>query len=589
MLYTDHLQPLIIRYLERLRLRLAAQNAVMQLALLGALSGMVAGVGMVAFRLVIEASPARLLGAPDPEGFESLSLTWRLLLPTLGGLLVGLLLTRFRSAAAVGVVHVMERLAYNEGQMPVRNAGVQFVGAALCILFGHSVGREGPAIHIGAASGSWMGQRLHLPNNSIRVLVGCGAAGAIAAAFNTPLAGVIFAMEVVLMEYTLTGFIPIILAAVAATTVSQAVFGAATVFVTPEVTLGSLADLGHILVLGVVMGSLASLFIRLLIAVSTHFQSGPLWLRTTLAGAGIGLLALGAPQIMGIGYDTVNAALLNSMGLGLMLTILAAKLIATVLGLGLGLPGGLIGPTLMMGAMAGGALGLLANLVTPGSTSPAFYAMLGMGAMMGATLNAPLAALTALLELTANHHVILPGMLAVVTAGLTCQQGLGTPAVFTQLMRVRGLSYQHNPISQFLRRLGVIGSMDTKILQVRGRTIGHQRLMGIMAQPSTWLLVHDVQARAKAVFSAELLCHLESEQPPETSNTGEDPVLDLYELPVRKLDAAPVSAQATLLGALQRMDKEGVDALYVIPAQGGQVLGIITRNDIERSYRYSGN
>lgn len=588
MSFADHLQPFLIRYLERLRLRLAAQNAVLQLALLGGLSGVVAGIGMVAFRLVIEASPARLLGAPDPEGFEALSPTWRLLLPTLGGLLVGLLLTRFRNAAAVGVVHVMERLAYNEGQMPVRNAGIQFVGAALCILFGHSVGREGPAIHIGAASGSWMGQRLHLPNNSIRVLVGCGAAGAIAAAFNTPLAGVVFAMEVVLMEYTLTGFIPIILAAVAATTVSQAVFGAATVFVAPEVTLGSLADLGPIVVLGVVLGALASVFIRLLVAVTSHFQTGPLWLRTTLAGAGTGLLALGVPQIMGIGYDTVNAALLGQLGLGLMLAILAAKLAATVLGLGLGLPGGLIGPALVMGAMAGGALGLLINLMTPGSTSPAFYAMLGMGAMMGATLNAPLAALTALLELTANPHVILPGMLAVVAAGLTCQQGLKTPSVFARLMQARGLSYEHDPVSQFLHRLGVIGSMDVKIAQAHSRTLKRRQLLEIMAAPSTWLLVRDSQARAKVVFSAELLRYLETE-PPADAADGDEPALDLHELPVHKLDAVPVSAQATLLGALRRMDKEGVDALYVIPAWGGRVLGVITRKDIERSYRYSSN
>ncbi|MDX1654760.1 MAG: chloride channel protein, partial [Candidatus Competibacteraceae bacterium] len=406
--------------LETLRLRLADPQAQIPLLILGLVSGAVAGLSMVIFRLVIEASPALLLGADNPEDHEHLTPWWRLILPTLGGLAVGLLLQRLEPARRqVGVVHVLERLSYSEGHLPLSNAGVQFVGAALCILSGHSIGREGPSIHIGAASGSWMGQRLHLPNNSIRILVGCGSAGAIAAAFNTPLAGVIFAMEVILMEYTLTGFVPIIAAAVAATTVSRWAFGQDPVFIAPDVGLDSLADLGYVLIMGVLIGALSAAFFRLLVMITRQFRRIPIWLRATAAGAATGILALWAPQVMGIGYDTVNQALLGELGLGLLLGILAAKLAATSLALGLGLPGGLIGPTLVMGAMAGGAAGLLLDLYAPVDTSPALYATRGMGAMMGATLKAPLAALTALLELTNNPHVIMPGMLAVVAASVT--------------------------------------------------------------------------------------------------------------------------------------------------------------------------
>ncbi|MEZ5584746.1 MAG: chloride channel protein [Candidatus Competibacteraceae bacterium] len=141
--------------------------------------------------------------------------------------------------------------------------------------------------------------------------------------------------------------------------------------------------------------------------------------------------------------------------LQVLLVVLFCKLLATAVGLGFGLPGGVIGPTLMLGALAGGAIGALVTLTDPQhSSSPALYAMLGMGAMMGATLNAPLAALTAVLELTANPYIILPAMLAIVTAELTCHHGFHTPSIFLKLMEVRGLEYPSNPISQFLRRLG---------------------------------------------------------------------------------------------------------------------------------------
>ncbi|MEZ5584747.1 MAG: chloride channel protein [Candidatus Competibacteraceae bacterium] len=210
-----------LRYLDDTRLRLAARRAPWQLALLGAWSGLVAGVVMVAFRLVTEIPQVTFLGDANHENYEALSAALRLLLPTLGGLGVGLLFHWLSpTERAVGVVHVMERLAYGEGHLPIKNAGVQFFSAALCIVTGQSVGREGPAVHIGSTCGSWLGQQLRLPDNSIRVLVGCGTAGAIAAAFNTPLAGVIFAMEVILVEYTLASFTPIILAAASATTVS---------------------------------------------------------------------------------------------------------------------------------------------------------------------------------------------------------------------------------------------------------------------------------------------------------------------------------------------------------------------------------
>ncbi len=221
--------------LNRLREHLAHAEALFPLALVGLISGLVTGGVIIAFRWITENAQLALTPVAGPEAFEWLSWPYRLGLPIAGGLLIGVIFQRASlGSRQVGVVHVMEQLAYHSGRMPWKNAALQFFGGALSIMSGHSVGREGPVIHVGAASSSLLGQWLGFPNNSIRVLVACGVAASIAASFNTPIAGVIFAMEVVLMEYTLAGFTPVILAAVAATSLTRVVYGSAPAFDIPS-------------------------------------------------------------------------------------------------------------------------------------------------------------------------------------------------------------------------------------------------------------------------------------------------------------------------------------------------------------------
>ena len=207
--------------LERLRIHLGRPDALLQLALLGLVSGLLAGLVIVAFRLAVEGMQSLMLPGGNAENFEQLELWQRLILPLLGGLAIGwIFLLWGKGNQMLGVARVMERMAYHQGYLNLRGFFLQFVGASIAIFSGHSVGREGPHIFLGAASGSLLGQYLALPNNSIRTLVGCGTAAGISASFNTPLAGVIFALEVVMMEYTLSSFIPVILAAVGANAVS---------------------------------------------------------------------------------------------------------------------------------------------------------------------------------------------------------------------------------------------------------------------------------------------------------------------------------------------------------------------------------
>lgn len=568
------------RLLQELRLRASHAEALPVLVLLGLACGLLAGGAIIVFRLFIESIQSLFLPGGDPENYEALAAAWRILLPFAGGGVLGAVF-HFLPAAArhVGVVHVMERLAYHQGKFPLRNALAQFFGAAASIIAGHSMGREGPAIHLGAACGSLAGQTLGLPHNSLRVLAGCGVAAAIAAAFNTPLAGVVFAMEVIMMEYTVAGFAPVILAAVAATAFSRLVFGAQPAFSVPAIALGSLLELPYILTLGITIGALAAAFIVLVRTTSTRLSALPVWARLTLAGGFTGLLAVPVPQIMGIGYDTANAALLGELGLGLLLAVVLAKLLATSAAVGAGLPGGLIGPTLVMGAAAGGAFGLLAQATTPiHASSSGLYALVGMGAMMAGALQAPLAALTAVFELSGNPHVIMPGMAAVVAAAVTARAVFRQPSVFVVLLRTRGLDYRHDPVAQSLRRIGVGGVMDRGVAIVP-RLLNHAQAREALARHPTWLLVQSPQEPATLLPAVDLAQALGE---PQTS----DP-LDLLAIPAQRREIRRVSLQATLQEALDTLDQSGAEAVYVAEPRdaGGRIYGVLTREQIERSYR----
>jgi H+/Cl- antiporter ClcA len=551
------------------------------LAILGVSSGVVAGIVITLFRLLIEGTQAGFLPDANPENYEALASLWRFMLPVLGGLCLGLLF-QFANpeSVKVGVVHVLERLFYYQGNMPWKNFVLQFIGAAISIISGHSVGREGPGIHLGAASSSFLGHALRLPNNSMRILVACGAAASIAASFNTPIAGVIFAMEVIVMEYTIAGFTPVILAAVSATVLTRAVFGDEPAFIVPPLQLGSMAELPLVMVLGIVVGALSALFIFLLQSSAKLTKTLPFWQKLTVAGLVTGLIAVPVPQIMGIGYDTVNMAMLGEIGLLTLGVIVLAKLVATGIGVGCGLPGGLIGPLFVIGAAGGGVMGAMAQWIFGADASSAgFYAMIGMGAMMGATLQAPLAALMALLELTGNTHIIMPGMLAIVTAGITSSQLFNKRGVFLQLLKARGLDYRDDPIAQSLRKVGVVSKMNRSFVRAN-RLLERSEAQHLLLKEPQWIIVEEEGKPVALLMSADLLHFITAQQ-------QED--IDLLEIPGQRYDSQQINMRATLQQALDLMDQKQVDALYVgtTHTEGDTAVhGIITRQVIESYYRY---
>ncbi len=578
------------RWTERMdetRIRLARPDALLPLALLGLLTGVLAGGVIVVFRLFVEGVQDGLLPGAGPENYEALPLWGRVLLPVAAAVLLALMFHRFaRGLHVLGVARVMERMAYHQGNCTLRGFLLQFFGSAIAIIGGHSVGREGPHIFLGAASGSFIGQQMSLPHNVIRALMGCGTAAGIAASFNTPLAGVVFALEVVMMEYSVASFIPVIMAAVSATTLSNLVFGDQPAFAVPALQMASLHELWLVLILGVAGGGVSALFIQTVQTTARHFREVAIWWRMLLAGLLVGGFGLMLPQVMGIGYDSVELALKGEFVVGLLALLLLGKLLATGFCIGLGVPGGMIGPALFIGAMLGALLAELSQLLPFGVESHVgFFALLGMGAMMSGSLQAPLAALTAMLELTDNPDIILPGMLAVVVAGVTASEVFGKDSLFLTMLRAGGLDYEANPVSQHLRRIGVGSVMERNVARV-GCSIEYEAARKVLAANPTYLLLDlEGEAGQLAMPAVALAKYLDSLGEAATI----DGSIDLMSIPGERLQTTRINLQANLQEAWALFEQATVEALVVerVTAPGiARIYGVLTRDTVERSYRY---
>jgi len=572
------------------RRKLSGVDALPQLAVLGLLSGIVTGGVILLFRLAIEWPLEHFLPGQGSESFEELDLLTRGLLPLAGALGLGLFLHKLGlHDRKVGIVHIMERLNYHQGYISFRSAMVQFVSGVTTVITGQSAGREGPAVHLGAAFSSLLGQWMRLPNNSIRTLVACGCAAAISASFNTPISGVIFAMEVVMMEYTIAGFTPIILAAVSAAIVTQAVYGTEPAFSVPALTMNSLLEIPWILAIAVIIGIAAAGFIQLVDSMG-RYHHRPVLLRIAVAGLLMVPFALVIPETMGIGYDTVSETIHGELGFWLLIGAGSAKLIITGLSIGLGMPSGVIGPTIFMGATLGGAMGLIGAQMFPDiASSVGFYAMLGMGAMMGAVLQAPLAALMALMELTRNPNIILPGMLMITTASLVTSEAFGKKSLFLTILKSQGLSYQNSPVIQALRRVSVGAIMERNILRTERALTPEEAKKALKSEPK-WLLVEGSNGPTALLPAVDLARFLEDTEKQAAEEGTELPEsIDLMEIPANRRDVAPVQYQATLEEALQQFDSTQAEALYVqrhVAPMIQRVYGVVLQTDIESYYQY---
>ncbi|GAB2892761.1 chloride channel protein [Microbulbifer echini] len=583
--------------LERIRLQLSARDALAPLVGMALITGALAGGVTVLFRFAMEWPTTFFLSVP--QNYESLTPLWRFALPVIGSLLIGIIyLLLSPKRYDVGVVHVLDRLYNHQGNMPVQNALLQFFAGAIALISGHSVGREGPAVHLGAASGSWLARTLRLPNNSARSLLGCGVAAAIAASFNTPLAGMVFAMEVVMLEYSVAGFLPVMLAAVTGSAITQVTFGREPDFNVPAIQLNSLAELPILFFCALAIGVLAALFILAHRTLTRQNTRSPL-LRFLVVGLVTGTLGIWVPEILGGGYDTLQMAMLGELGVTTLAVIVAAKLVATALGSGLGIPGGVIGPSLILGACLGGIAGGLANTwLGENTASPGFYAMVGMAAMMAAMLNAPLAALLAILELTYNPNVLFPGMMMIVVATLISRQLFSTQGIYLETLRALNKAGTPTWRQRMLSGVGVASQMDRRFV-VAQQEVNLEQAKIFIAQHPQWILIDLPDGKAPELLRAvDLATFLQSCEKGESEDQlleqeqereGTTTQIDLLKIPGERKQMAELNWRATMLEAQQELKNTGADALYISRHQSGpldnRIAGIILPLQIDNFYR----
>ncbi|RJS91578.1 chloride channel protein [Salinisphaera sp. Q1T1-3] len=556
------------------------------LCVLGATTGALAGGVILLLYGAIQAIRLPLFAVFDNHGdtFVSADLAFRIAVPVIGALILGLLVEWWFKSLENGIVHVIERLMYYQGLLPLRAALVDLAATAIAIATGQSVGREGTAVHTGAFTGSWLARRLALPNNSVRTLVGCGVAAGIAASFNTPLAGVIFAMEVVMMEYTIAGFAPIILAAVTGSLVTLELPN-----LHPQLT--GAADHFHALelpamtLMGLLLGVIGGGFTRVAGAFAPKLANVRISLRLALAGLVTGLLAIVFPQIMGLGFETVNHALAGEFLIGMALGIGAAKLVATLFAVAAGMPGGIILPMFVTGAGLGSAWGSLvgAELNLPVS-GPGLYALLGIGAMMAAVLQAPLSALVAILELSGQTAMVLPGMLVIIAALVVSRRVAVSDSIFRLLLRRRGLDYRNDPISQYLRRASVLTTMNRKFRVLAAQTTRAEVRKALDARID-WLLIRPEEGRLQLIRPDELERALAGD-----AEIDEEAEIDLMNIPAHRADTFAIDVRASLQEAYDQFESTEAEALIVqrtsrVGNAGATPYGILTPAAVSATYR----
>ncbi|MFO1367748.1 MAG: chloride channel protein [Marinagarivorans sp.] len=394
---------------------------------------------VLVFRAAIDWLCGQLLGIA-PENFEQLSTLSQILSLALGAAALWLLYHwAGPQARQLSVAHVIDRVHNHQGHMPLRNWLLQWAGAVVSLMCGQSVGQEGPIVHLGAGVGAWLGQRRALAPDECRILLAAGVAAAIGACFDTPLAGVILAFEVVLLRWHMEGVLPVMLAAVVGALAYQA-----TALPSLQVSFSDLSGFSFGSTLGwaalgaPLLGLAAGLYL-LANRWALHLRHWPLGLRLALATLSTALVAAWQPAVLGLGFDSLAAVLNNQLALSALLALGLCKLVLAPWVVGLGVPGGLIGPNLLAGACLGGAWGALgAGLFGLPPDVAKLFALLGMAAVMAASLNAPLAALVAVLELARNADIILPAMVMIALACLVQQQLLGFAGLFVEQLNTLG-------------------------------------------------------------------------------------------------------------------------------------------------------
>ncbi len=550
--------------------------------ILAALLGFLAGFASTFFRWMIEFFESifsvkgfSLAGIP-PQTYPFLLP----LMPMLGGLFIGLICKYFPNAVKENGVHkVMYAVALNDGKVRKRTIASCAVTSSITIGSGGSAGREGPTVQIGAAVGSTIGQLLHLSTERMRVLVGCGAAAGIAASFNAPLAGVLFALEIILGDFAIHTFSPIIIASVIGTVTGRALEGNEVTFNVPVHELVHPTEIIFYLALGMLCGIVARLFTFMYFYVQQIFDEKinmPDLYKPAIGGLIVGMVSIFMPQILGNGYDVMEQALTGQMFWGLAFLLVFMKIICTSITLGSGGMGGVFAPSLFIGAMVGTAFGSSVHFIFPTlSASAETYSVVGMGAVAGAVMQAPLTNILMLFELTNDYTLILPIMATCIAASYTYQR-FTKHSIYMQYLLNKGINIRHGREASIMNSIKVQDVMSTDITTIAQEMPFRKILETISYSKNFYFPVLDNRGDMTGILSfSDIREVIFEEQLGDLLVAGELANTKVYSL----------TPQQNLNEAMEIFSQLDVDQLPVVRSEDKlKVIGMLTRGDMMASY-----
>jgi H+/Cl- antiporter ClcA len=552
-----------------IRKNLALPRTSWQICLLAIIGGCASALLVVLFTLTIEEIQQFYLNKRN--NYNSLNALSRFDLPVVGAIVILLIawLTGYQYLRT-GIPFVLHRLKVAHGVIPFKNTLNQFWGSAIALASGFSVGKEGPAVHLGAACSSYLASTLKLPYNSIRTLCACGIAAGIAATFNTPIAAVIFVMEVIMREYKVHIFVPVMLAAIVGSLITQNFFGNEPSFHYFQTVTLEQQHYFTLILLAVTLGVLAAGFNKYLVFIITRSVKYHIIPRLILAAIITGALGYIVPGALGTSNNPIDISLTTNLPFSFLFSLLIAKLLMTLFALGLGIPGGIIGPTLTIGAIAGACAGALTSLIAPEVDLTGDFILMGMAGFMAASLNAPLAALLAVVELSGQLELVVPAMLVITIASITSRQMCNNSSIFTMQLDAQGLLYRKPPIEESLQNIGVLAVMKQSIMILDN--VSQRTLIGtLLTRDNTQPVLNKVSSNDNSppsYYWAQLDTHIDI----ESNKPINDSICD--QLILDKL--IPLNHQATLAEAYLALVEQRSGAVYVYQKDMDDCMGIVT-------------
>lgn len=562
----------------------ATHNEHVVLSVLAVLVGIMASYGEFLFVWTMQTIQAWAFAPGVLEVIASDLPWWQVVsVPTVGGLLVGILAVFvLPGRQPQGVADVIEANALRNGRMRARDGAGAALLSVLSLGAGASVGREGPIVHMGATLGSRVARRLRLGMGDGRTLLGCGVAAAVAAAFNAPIAGVFFALEVVVGHYALRAFSPVVVASVTGTVISRALHGDNLAFDLPPQSVVSLLEFPAFVLLGFICGGAAMALMRLIALVeAAHEKVGiPLWVRPALAGFLLGLLALAVPQVLGIGYATTVETLLGSFEPQHIILIVIAKVLATALCLGSRFGGGIFSPSLVLGALIGVSFDGVAEMIFPAlSSDTALYGMLGMGAFAGATLGAPISTILMVFELTQDYGITFALMVCVSIASLFCRVVYGQ-SFFTWQLAKRGISLSAETMEMVLLSRRTVADIQRTSIVTAPADADLETLKGHFRRTHLPIFVVDDEQHLLGQIEVDDLADAAFVVP------GEEAAAPLAQDLVRPVDVvfAPTDRLDRAWRRVRGTDEEYIPVVETTANKRERVVGVVRLRDLIVAY-----